>query len=194
MVKWAGSIPALATKKQKIKKMKMAALLLFSVIIDKIKNKFRVFKIRVKYKWGWLGIIASPFKFPKPIFYAGKKSIGRPYFITKKKIDFQVMGLWWKPKYDQYRHEYSPRIIFTFFDWQIAVFFGNNSTTDMCRWEAWLYYKQTPELMNDMDRLDIVFNQYSATWKSNKESTNYYHYILKNRFKFLLTGEAKTIL
>lgn len=165
--------------------MKTILLLLFFAVtqkVQKLRDKLKFFVLRMKYKWSWLRIIGSPFKFPKPIFYAGKKTIGRPYFITKKKIDFQVMGLMWKTKFDSYRHEYSPRIIFTFFDWQLAVFFGNNSMIDMSRWEAWLHYLDTPDTLDDVDRLEITRGQYSATWKGNEGTVNYYHHILKPRY------------
>lgn len=146
--------------------------------MKKIKNLI----LRVKYKWGWLGIIDSPFKFPKPILYTGKKAIGRPYFITKKKVYLQVMGLMWKTKFDSYRHEYSPRIIFTFFNWQLAVLFGNNNIEDMCRWEAFLYYRDTPDTLTEPERLEITIEQYSATWKDKSGTINYYTKILKNKF------------
>lgn len=176
--------------------MKTLGLVVFCVIIDKVrklKNNLTMFKYRVKSSWNWLVIINSPFKFPKPVFYAGKRGIGRPYFITKKKVDLQIMGLWYKSKFDQWRHEYSPRIILTVFGFQFAVFFGNNSMTDMSRWEAWLYYRDTPSNLDTLDRLSIVFDQYSAKWGNNESTTNYYFRILKNKYKSLLHGQEITI-
>lgn len=43
---------------------------------------------KLSYKWEWLDIITSPFKFPKISFYIGKISIGFPYFFPRKFVKF----------------------------------------------------------------------------------------------------------
>ena len=165
-------------------------------IIENIKYKIK--------KLDWLLILFSPFKFPKIKIYFGKIQYGLPYFlprkysvkkkkyVDKKWFSIDVQTLLWKTKWNEIRHEHSPKISIILFNRQLVFIFGDNSTMDMCRWEAYLYYKyRTKEIIlhnlqykkfSKQMRIAKVLEQYSTTWISKEKETNYYYQILKKKY------------
>jgi hypothetical protein len=113
-------------------------------------------------KLKYLKSLFSPFKPLRLSFYCGKTKIGTPYFLPRKwikhpekpgytmaiprKVGFDFVGLGWKTKWSDtdYRFEWSPRISFVFFGYQIAIIVIPDYQDHY--WEAWLYYE------NDTDK------------------------------------------
>ena len=138
----------------------------------------------------------SPFKPFKLKWYCGKIAIGTPYFyprkwknnmLTPKKIGFDFVGLGWKTKWtgNDYRFEWSPRISFVFFGYQIAVIV--NAPHASIYWESWLYYeKSTDKSKSKKERIEQCKLECSQTWtiysKDTKQLVDYYKLILKNKY------------
>lgn len=161
-------------------------------------------------KLEWLNILNSPFKRPRLKFYLGKLAHGVPYFYPRrwvkskkkegylepipKKIGFDLVGLGWKTKWDDYRFEWSPMFSFVFFKWQFCIFaLGPGSRKDNY-WEAWLYYHYRTS-GNKMKRLLKTMEDNSLTYKWSKaygKESGYecdWPYILKDKYVHL--GEEK---
>lgn len=138
----------------------------------------------------------SPFKPFKLKWYCGKTAIGTPYFYPRKrknnmlipkKIGFDFVGLGWKTKWtgNDYRFEWSPRISFVFFGYQIAVIV--NAPHANMYWESWLYYeKSTDKSKSKKERIEQCKLECSQTWtiysKDTKQLVDYYKLILKNKY------------
>lgn len=45
-------------------------------------------------------------------------------YIRMPKVFFKCMGLGWKTKYNEYRYEWPPYVLFKFFNWQIRLVIG----------------------------------------------------------------------
>ena len=102
-----------------------------------------------------------------------------------RKIGFDFVPLGWKTKYDSYRFEWSPRISFVFFKWQIAVTFVSEHADQY--WESWLYYtRETDKSKSVQDRIAQCRREAPQTWTSHsdegKVTTNYYNLILKRKW------------
>jgi len=159
-------------------------------------------------KFKWIKSFFSPFKRPQIKLYIGKTAIGTPYFLPRrwkkkpdklgnytisKKIGFDFVGLGWKTKFGDYRHEWNPVWSFVFFGWQIAIQFI--PIHDMHYWEAWLYYElDTDKDANKMERIDICLKKAPQIWtrynKDGSETTiNYYTKILKKKYLKLIKNE-----
>lgn len=111
-----------------------------------------------------------------------------------KKIGFDFVGLGWKTKFDDYRHEWNPVWSFVFFKWQIALQFI--PPYDMHYWESWLYYElDTDRFMTKAERIEHCLKFASQIWTSyDKETgepirTNYYTKILKKKYLKLIKDE-----
>jgi hypothetical protein len=138
----------------------------------------------------------SPFKPFKLKWYCGKIAIGTPYFYPRrwinnipvpKKIGFDFVGLGWKTKWTctDYRFEWSPRISFVFFGYQIAVIV--NALHDSSYWESWLYYERnTDKSKSKKERIEQCKLEFPQTWttynKDTKQLIDYYKLILKNKY------------
>ena len=161
-----------------------------------------ILRNRIKYfikDLNFLRAYNSPFKPPKLKWYCGKVALGTPYFFPRKwvknpdkpgylkaipkKIGFDFVPLGWKTKYDSYRFEWSPRISFVFFKWQIAVTFV--APHEDHYWEIWLYYTRETK-GNTKERIELCRLLAPQTWtsysKGKEETINYYNLILKKKW------------
>lgn len=110
--------------------------------------------------------------------------------VVPKLIGFDFVALGWKTKWTDtdYRFEYSPLISFVFFKWQIAVVFLAPEPSHY--WESWLYYEfNTDKSKSQKERIvqcQKEFKQNWISWKNEVEiKTNYYNFILKNKYFIL---------
>jgi len=147
-------------------------------------------------KLAFVKALWSPFKPFKLKWYCGKTAIGTPYFYPRtykkkktvpKKIGFDFVGLGWKTKWSNtdYRFEWSPRISFVFFGYQIAVIV--NAPHDSSYWESWLYYERnTDKSKSKKERIKQCKLEFPQTWttysKDTKQLVDYYKLILKNKY------------
>ncbi len=104
-----------------------------------------------------------------------------------KKIGLDFCDLFWKMKYNQYRHEYSPVWSFVCFGYQIAIRFVAPPDTDIHYWECFLYYYyETDRSESRQERVEQCRKDYSCTWTRHnadgKETIDYYEHILKKRY------------
>ena len=106
---------------------------------------------------------------------------------TPKLIGFDFVGLGWKTKWTDidYRFEYSPLISFVFFKWQIALMFIAPELDHY--WSSWLYYENnTDKSKSKKERIKQCQDQFPQNWISykngNKETINYYKFILKEKY------------
>jgi hypothetical protein len=160
-------------------------------------------KNRIKYfinDFDYLRAYFSPFKPLRLKWYCGKIAIGTPYFFPRvwkknkdkpgyltpipKKIGFDFVPLGWKTKYDDYRFEWSPRISFVFFKWQIAVTFVAPHADHY--WESWLYYTRDTK-GTTRQRIKQCRKEAPQIWTTTesygtKTRIDYYDKILKKRW------------
>lgn len=120
----------------------------------------------------------------KPFRELYDESLNRLHAVPKK-IGFDFVPLGWKTKYDSYRFEWSPRISFVFFKWQIAVTFVAPHQDHY--WESWLYYtRETDKWDNISNRIAQCRVKAPQTWTryngDEKETTDYYNLILKKKW------------
>jgi hypothetical protein len=106
-----------------------------------------------------------------------------------KKIGFDFVGLGWKTKWGDYRHEWNPIWSFVFFKWQIAIMFIPKH--DSHYWESWLYYERdTDKTKSREERILECLENAPQIWSSgsgeNKITTNYYTKILKPKYAKLV--------
>ena len=104
-----------------------------------------------------------------------------------KLIGFDFVELGWKTKWTDidYRFEYSPLISFVFFKWQIALMFIAPELDHY--WSSWLYYENnTDKSKSKKERIKQCQDQFPQNWISykngNKETINYYKFILKEKY------------
>lgn len=164
-----------------------------------MKNKIKYFFKRFIF----LKALNSPFKSFKLKWYIGKVAIGTPYFYPRvwkenkdkpdylipvpKKIGFDFVGLGYKTKWTSkdYRFEYAPLISFVFFKWQIALMFIAPESSHY--WSSWLYYENnTNKSKSKRERIKQCQDEFPQNWtqykNGNKESINYYKFILKEKY------------
>ena len=177
-----------------------------------IKSFFSPFK-PLKLKW-YIGEIAigTPYFLPRrwvkftklDVENAAKKAFEDPKKIKKtfeewcqhfqnfqkpvpKKIGFDFVELGWKTKYDDYRFEWSPRISFVFFKWQIAVTII--APEEDHYWESWLYYQyNTDKTKSKQERINQCRKEAPQMWTRHKkdeesETIDYYDLILRDKYK-----------
>lgn len=107
-------------------------------------------------------------------------------FAIPKKIGFDFVGLGWKTKWDDYRFEWSPRVSFVFFGYQIAVTFVAPECDQY--WEAWLFYENnTDKTKSKRERIEQCRKEYPQTykrWEKGKEEQiiDYYDLILRKKY------------
>ena len=159
-------------------------------------------KIKLGYKFEWLKVYFSPFKFFLPKLFFGKTKIGVPYFLprnmklnketryyefSEKKVGFSFCGLGWKTKWSStdFRHEYNPVWSFVAFGYQIALIFRPEN--DCHYWECWLAYEyDTDKSKSRKERLKEAIEKHPCTWTSHyngeKTTTEYWKVIIKNKY------------
>ena len=159
-------------------------------------------KIKLGYKFEWLKVYFSPFKFFLPKLFFGKTKIGVPYFLprnmklnketryyefSEKKVGFSFCGLGWKTKWTNtdFRFEYNPVWSFVFFGYQIALVF--NAPEPYHYWTCWLYYnRNTDKNKTTKERLVQAKEGFPCKWRnySNGEAKLicYWDIIIKKRY------------
>ena len=159
-------------------------------------------KIKLGYKFEWLKVYFSPFKFFLPKLFFGKTKIGVPYFLprnmklnketryyefSEKKVGFSFCGLGWKTKWSStdFRHEYNPVWSFVAFGYQIALIFRPKHDTHY--FECWLAYEyDTDKSKSRKERLKEAIEKHPCTWTSHyngeKTTTDYWKVIIKNKY------------
>jgi hypothetical protein len=126
----------------------------------------------------------SKFKHTIPSFGEMYDEMLNRSFAVNKKIGFDFVSLGWKTKYEDYRFEWSPRISFVFFKWQIAVTFVAPHLDHY--WESWLYYTRETK-GTTAERIAQCRKSAPQTWTSyhgdgTKETIDYYNLILKDKW------------
>lgn len=102
-----------------------------------------------------------------------------------KKIGFDFIGLGWKTKFDEYRHEFNPVWSFVFFGYQIAVTFVAVESAHY--WEVFLYYWfETDKSKSREERIKQCKEKYSCIWttyyQGEKTTVDYYEIVLKKNY------------
>ena len=107
-------------------------------------------------------------------------------YAVPKKIGFDIVGLGWKTKWENYRFEWSPMFSFVFFGYQIAVTVIAPEMSNY--WEAWLYYERnTDKTKSKSERIKQCRDEYpqiyTVHYKEGKEETvDYYDKILRKKY------------
>lgn len=155
-------------------------------------------------KLSFIKALFSPFKPFGVKFYCGKTELGVPYFFPRrwvkdknkpgnlvaipKKIGFDFVGLGWKTKWEvtDYRFEWSPRLSFVFFGYQLAATVTTPHSDSY--WEAWLYYERnTDKSKSKEERIEQCYLEFPQIYTSHhsdgrKETVDYYSLILKKKY------------
>lgn len=123
-------------------------------------------------------------------------------FVTTKHFGVNSVYLGWKTKFDNVRYEYSPRLSIVLFKKQFVAYIISNTKkpegvfdlTEQTYWEAWITYRiKTDKSLSTKERLLQLFEKYSCTWSGDKNSIDYYEYILKNKYKkFYIEYKSKS--
>ena len=93
--------------------------------------------------------------------------------IRMPKVYFKCKGLGWKPKYDQYRFEWSPYILFKFFNWHIRLIIGPiDSVSPFIYWESIL------EFTDKTDKRSFYEIINSHVWKDGDTKLDALYYDL----------------
>ena len=112
--------------------------------------------------------------------------------IPIKYFGFDYTSLGWKPKWNEYRFEWSPSISLVIFGKQLFIAIlpkmgknpGDTTRRADIYWEAYLTYKyRTDKSKSKQERLKQTMKLYSCTWGNEEMGyTNYYPLILKNKY------------
>lgn len=102
-----------------------------------------------------------------------------------KKVGWDLVGLGWKTKWDDYRFEWSPMFSFVFFKWQFCIFVMGHSTRQDNYWEAWLYYHYRTS-GNKLERLLKTMEDNPLTYQWSDGRVRGYEcdwpYVLKDEY------------
>ena len=96
-----------------------------------------------------------------------KLFIGKYYwlfgdYIRMPKVYFTCQGLGWKTKYDEYRFEWSPYILFRFFNWQIRFIIGPTEAVS-----ADIYWESILEFTDKFEKRSFYEIINSHTWRDD---------------------------
>lgn len=119
------------------------------------------------------------------------------YRRTTKYVDLKVgtnsCSLGWKDKWGSPRFEWAPMWSFVFFNFQIHLTIKPPTNDPLlwdCYWEAFIYYFLYAKGDTVKYRLLDTVSNYSATWGGDGGYVNYYHSILKPKYKWAI-GEQE---
>lgn len=164
----------------------------------------------LEYDYGWLRVINSPFVKLKWKFKWYKKlTAGTPYFLPRKwvkskdKPDYlepipikyfgiNYWSLGYKTKWSDtdVRFEYSPGLSIVLFGTQLLIYPVPNCNSEAIHhfWEAWVIYtRNTDKTKSIENRIKESMKLYPAVWIRGKdERINYWNYILKDKYKYLI--------
>jgi hypothetical protein len=177
--------------------------------------KFKNFLNNLEYYYGWLRVINSPFvRLKWEIKWYKKPTVGTPYFLPRRKqknknkpgyleyVPIKYFGksywsLGWKSKWSDtdIRFEWEPGLSLVLFGTQLVIYPVPDCDWEVifAFWEAWVVYdKYTDKSKSMEDRLRQCMELYSCIWIRGKdERINYYNYILKNKYKYLIKDKNK---
>ena len=157
------------------------------------------------YNLSFLGVLNSPFRGLKLVWYFGDIEHGTPYFLPRrwvknkpvpiKYFGFNFTTLGWKTKWEDYRFEWLPSISIVLFGKQLFIEIvpnikiDNSAIATDCYWEAWLNYKyKTDKTKSIEERIEELQKVYSCTWGNSEMGyTNYYPIVLKNKYHYLIS-------
>ena len=159
-----------------------------------IRRKIRNIKSHINYRWGWLGVLSSPFVGLKLGWHFGDVEHGVPWKLPSNnwfKIDFVSLG--WKTKYDDFRNEWNPMFSLVLFKKQLVAWvLPNTDCSSMHYWESWLDYKhRTNKNNSEKERVKELVTKYPQTWGWGEKVVNYHYNVLKPKYKYLI-DETKT--
>lgn len=160
----------------------------------------------LEYDFGWLRVINSPFvKLKWEFKWYKKPTLGTPYFLPRrtknnkfvpiKYFGINYWSLGWKTKWSNtdVRFEWDPGLSIVLFGTQIVIYptpscFDNTLSH---YWEAWIIYnKHTDKTKTVEERIKESMELYPAKWVKYEEgkqiSVNYWNYILKDKYKYLI--------
>lgn len=102
----------------------------------------------------------------------------------RPKVYFQCMGLGWKSKYDSYRFEWAPFILFKFFSWQIRFVVGPlDVPSPDIYWESILEFTDKTDKRSFKEIID------SHVWRDNDKKLDIFYYdLLTKKGKELYYG------
>ena len=124
----------------------------------------------------------------KSFDYIVKSKLGTKKAVDKK-FGFNFCTLGWKTKWDDIVFEYEPRISFVAFKKQLVISLRAPIDFRDVYWEAYLNYKSCTKILSKQERIYILTKNYSCTWRnSEKEYTNYYYLILKEKYLKNIAG------
>lgn len=157
----------------------------------------------IKYKYRYLKILDSPFKPFGLKWYAGKITMGTPYFLPRKWVDskdkpgyktaipitrfgFNSVSLGWKTKWEDFRFEWAPMISLVIFNRQVCVW-ANYPEQDHY-WECWLEYEMnTDKTKSRVERIAEARNNNSQVWtrhsNDGKVTIDYWDVVLKEKYR-----------
>lgn len=120
--------------------------------------------------------------------------IGKYYWqfgdwIRMPKVFFKCMGLGWKSKYDSYRFEWPPYILFRFFKWQIRFVVG---PTELVSPD--IYWESILEATDKTDKRSFKEIIDSHVWSDNKIPDKldafYYDLLTKKGYELYVSGNS----
>lgn len=127
----------------------------------------------LQYRWKALAVYNNPlyywwkvrklFKLPCNL-YIGRYGWNFGDRILMPKIYFTIQGLGWKTKYEDYRFEWPPYILFKFFNWCIRISFG---PLDRCYPD--IYWESILEYLYRYDQ-NLYITASNHIWNSNSET------------------------
>ena len=120
--------------------------------------------------------------------------IGKYYWqfgdwIRMPKVFFKCMGLGWKSKYDSYRFEWPPYILFRFFKWQIRFVVGPTESVS-----SDIYWESILEATDETDKRSFKEIIDSHVWTSSKTPDKldafYYDLLTKKGYELYVSGNS----
>jgi hypothetical protein len=172
-----------------------------------IKYLYNLVKENIKYRLETLRFIKaffSPFKRPKLLFYLGRVAVGTPIFYPRKwvrsrqktgymeanpkKVGFDFVGLGYKMKWNEFRHEWNPVFSFVFFGYQFAITVRPEEADHY--WECWLNFEyRTDKSKSWKERIaesrkifPCVWTTYGADAPAGGRHICYWDEILKKKY------------
>ena len=105
------------------------------------------------------------------------------------KVFFKCTGLGWKSKYDSYRFEWPPYILFRFFKWQIRFVVG---PTELVSPD--IYWESILEATDKTDKRSFKEIIDSHVWSDNKIPDKldafYYDLLTKKGYELYVSGNS----
>jgi hypothetical protein len=139
-----------------------------------------------------INLYLSPFVRPTIRLHIGRKRFGVPFYYPRKKVSLDYHWIFFKTKWSNtdYRFERPPFISLVFYNFQIYLWLTNENDHEY--FQAWLYYtNDTDHDDTTENRLKDAINNFPLTYivhgpGDTRRKVNYYEFILKNKWKYLI--------